>query len=398
MAISQGVSKRVAYKKETNWGDLPGASAAKEIRRVTATFNLTKETYESQEIRSDYQVASFSHGVRSVDGSLNGELSPGTYSDFIASAVAKDFVAGLTIASVTADIAAAVGLGTKAFTVTRSTGSWITDGVRVGMLVQFTGATNPENNTNNVLVIGVSALVLTVQVLSDTMLVAESAATLAVAQPGKQTWAPLTGHTDDSYTFEEWYADIAQSEVYTGNKVGSVAMQLPSTGLVTCDITFMGKNLQQDGAVAYFTTPTAANTEGIFAAVSGAVVVNGVPRALITSADFTIDRGLEAANVIGSNFAADVFTGRIRVNGNISTYFSDGQFRDYFNDETEISLVFALTNGTEKDAAAMTFAMPRVKLGSDGKQDGEMGITRDHSFVALLKENDTTIYVQDTTL
>ena len=398
MAISQGVSKRVAYKKETNWGDLPGATGAKEIRRVTATFNLTKETYESQEIRSDYQVASFSHGVRSVDGSINGELSPGTYSDFIASAVAKDFVAGLTIASVTADIAAAVGLGTKAFTVTRSTGSWITNGVRVGMLVQFTGATNPENNTNNVLVIGVSALVLTVQVLSDTMLVAESAATLAVAQPGKQTWAPLTGHTDDSYTFEEWYADIAQSEVYTGNKVGSVAMQLPSTGLVTCDITFMGKNLQQDGTVAYFTTPSAANTEGIFAAVSGAVVVNGVPRALITSADFTIDRGLEAANVVGSNFAADVFTGRIRVNGNISTYFSDGQFRDYFNDETEISLVFALTNGTEKDAAAMTFAMPRVKLGSDGKQDGEMGITRDHSFVALLKENDTTIYVQDTTL
>ena len=398
MAISQGVSKRVAYKKETNWGELPGVSGAKEIRRVTATFNLTKETYESQEIRSDYQVASFAHGVRSVDGSINGELSPGTYSDFIASAVAKNFVAGLTIASVTADIAAAVGLGTKAFTVTRSTGSWITDGVRVGMLVHFTGATNPENNTNNVLVIGVSALVLTVQVLSDTMLVAETAATLAVAQPGKQTWAPLTGHTDDSYTFEEWYADIAQSEVYTGNKVGSVAMQLPSTGLVTCDITFMGKNLQQDGTVAYFTTPTAANTEGIFAAVSGAVVVNGVPRALITSADFTIDRGLEAANVIGSNFAADVFTGRIRVNGNISTYFSDGQFRDYFNDETEISLVFALTNGTEKDAAVMTFAMPRVKLGSDGKQDGEMGITRDHSFVALLKENDTTIYVQDTTL
>ena len=398
MAISQGVSKRVAYKKETNWGELPGATGAKEIRRVTATFNLTKETYESQEIRSDYQVASFSHGVRSVDGSINGELSPGTYSDFIASAVAKDFVAGLTIASVTADIAAAVGLGTKAFTVTRSTGSWITNGVRVGMLVQFTGATKPENNTNNVLVIGVSALVLTVQVLSDTMLVAESAATLAVAQPGKQTWAPLTGHTDDSYTFEEWYADIAQSEVYTGNKIGSVAMKLPSTGLVTCDITFKGKNLQQDGAVAYFTTPTAANTEGSFAAVSGAVVVNGVPRALITSADFTIDRGLEAANVIGSNFAADVFTGRIRVKGNISTYFSDGQFRNYFNDETEISLVFALTNGTEKDAAAMTFAMPRVKLGSDGKKDGEMGITRDHSFVALLKENDTTIYVQDTTL
>ena len=30
MAISQGVSKRVAYKKETNWGELPGATGAKE--------------------------------------------------------------------------------------------------------------------------------------------------------------------------------------------------------------------------------------------------------------------------------------------------------------------------------------------------------------------------------
>lgn len=398
MTIAKGVSKKVAYKKEAvgQWGVLPGATGAKYIRRVTANFNLTKETYESNEIRTDYQVADMRHGVRSAEGSLNGELSPGSYGDFIASVVARDWTAGVSIASVSADIA--TGVGTKVYTLTRATGSFVTDGLKVGMVVRLTGATNLANNGNNLLVIAVTALVATVRVLSETLLVAETGATLAIAQVGKQTYAPLTGHTDDSYTFEEFYSDIGQSEVYTGLKVGSAAFQLPSTGLVTCDFSFMGKNLEQTGTSQYFTSPTAANTEGIFAAVSGAVVVNGVPVAVITSADFTIDRGLEAANVVGSNFAADVFTGRIRVSGNMSTYFQDATFRDYFDDEAQISVIIALSTGSEKDADVVAFTLPRVKLGSATKNDTEMGITQDHSFTALLKDNDTTIFIQDSSL
>lgn len=67
------------------------------------------------------------------------------------------------------------------------------------------------------------------------------------------TYAPLTGHTDDAYTVEEWYADIAQSEVYVGNKVGTVAVQLPTSGLVTADITFMGRDRSIKGTSAYHT-------------------------------------------------------------------------------------------------------------------------------------------------
>lgn len=398
MTIAKGVSKKVAYKKEAagQWGVLPGATGAKYIRRVTANFNLTKETYESNEIRTDYQVADMRHGVRSAEGSINGELSPGTYGDFLASVVARDWTAGLSLASVTVDVATTAS--PKVFTLTRATGSFITDGVRVGMVIRLTGATNAANNNNNLLVIAVTAAVVTVNVLGETLMVAETAAAVAVAQTGKQTYAPLTGHTDDSYTFEEFYSDIAQSEVYTGMKIGSAAFQLPSTGLVTCDFSLMGKNLEQTGTTQYFTSPTSANTEGIFAAVSGAVIVNGVPVALITSMDFTIDRGLEAANVVGSNFAADVFTGRIRVSGNMSTYFQDATFRNYFDDEAQISIVMALSTGSEPDADVVAFSMPRVKLGSATKNDGEMGITQDHSFTALLKDGDTTIYMQDTSM
>lgn len=400
MTIARGISKKIGYKRESTWGTPAGTSGAKYLRRVTANFNLTKETYESGEIRTDAQVADMRHGVRSAEGSLNGELSPSTYADFMQSVLARDFTAGSTTAGASITIATS-GLF---FTITRAAGSWLTDGFYVGNVIRLSGAGfNAANVANNLLIVSMTATVLTVKVLSATTLVTEGPiAAAGVAAVGKLTYAPLTGHTDDSYTVEEWYSDIAQSEVYTGMKVGTMNVQLPATGLVTCDFSFMGKNLDQKGTTQYFTSPTAAGTNGIFASVSGAMVVNGQPVALITSMDFTVERGLEAANVVGSNFAADVFTGRIRVNGNFSTYFQDGVFRDYFDSEAKISLVVALSTGEEKNADVVSFSFPLVKVGSATKADGELGIVQDHSFVALLNPTTSagligsTMMVQDT--
>ena len=401
--IAKGVGKKVAYKKEgSGWGVLAGPASGKYIRRVTSDFNLNKETYESNEIRTDYQVADFRHGVRQTEGSINGELSPGAYSDFTQSLLARDFTAVPAGTSATVTIAASGDL----WTLTRSTGSFLTDGINVGMVVRMTGAgLNAANQGNNLLVCAVAATVLTVKVLSSTALVAETAiASVTIGGVGKITYAPLTGHTNDSYTIEEWYSDILQSEVYTGMKVGGMNIQLPSTGLTTCDISFMGKNLEQTGTTQYFTSPTAAPTNGLFAAVNGALIVNGTPRAVITSADLSIERGLEAANVVGSNFASDVFTGRIRVSGNMSTYFEDGTFRDFFKDENTVSVVLALTSDNSKTAQAITITLPKVKLGSATKSDSEMGIVQQHSFVALLNDVTsaglpaTTIQIQDTSI
>lgn len=400
MAIAKGVAKKVAYKKETLWGTLAGNTGAKYLRRVTADFTLAKDAYESNEIRTDYQVADMRHGTRSVDGSLNGEFSPGSYSDFIASVVAKDFVSVTPVSSLSLTIAVSGQL----YTVTRAAGSWLTDGFEVGNIVRLSGGTLDSNTVgNNLLVVSLTALALTVRVLNGSTLVPQATITGCTATiQGKKTFAPLTGHTDDSYTIEEWYSDILQSEVYTGNKVGSVAFQLPSTGLSTIDITFQGKDLTQKGATQYFTSPTAAGTTGIFAAVNGAVVVNGVPAALITSADLTIERGLEAATVVGSNTAADIFTGRIRVSGNISVYFQDATYRDYFVNESEVAIVFALSSDNSNASNAVSFVLPRVKLGSSGKSDTEMGLVTSHSFTALLNSVTTaglpatTIQIQDT--
>ena len=397
--LASGVAKRVAYRKESTWGTLPGATSAKVLRRVTADFNLAKETYSSNEIRSDYQVAVFSHGVRSSEGSLSGELSPGTYADFMGSLVAKDFVAVSAITGLSITIAAS---GSN-FTLTRSAGDWLTT-VQVGDVVALTaGAFNAANSNNNLLVIGVSATVLTVRVLSSVTLVAEGpivTATLTVR--GKKTEVPLTGHTNQSYSIEEWYSDIAQSEVYTGMKVGSAAVSLPATGFATIDFSFTGKDLGSTGTSAYYTSPTAASTTGVVASVNGAVVVNGTSIAVITDASFTIERALENAVALGSNSLVEMFTGTIGATGSMSVYFENANFRDYFKDETEVALVFALSTTQDKAADVITFTLPRVKIGSFTKSETSTTISASCDFTALLNTVTsaglpaTTVKIQDT--
>lgn len=400
MATASGINKIVSYKKETAFGELPTVTTGGQtIRRVSSTFNLTKETYQSEEIRTDYQLVDFRHGVRAVEGSISGELSAGTYADFLASALARDWTAA-TPSTLGSTVIAAVG-GT--YTITRTTGSWLTDAVRVGNVIRLTGFAT-ANNGNNLLVIALTATVATVIVLNGATLTPETVASGgAFTATGKTTYAPTTGHTDDSYTFEEWYSDIGQSEVTVGNKVNTVGVALPATGLTTIDLAFMGQDLKERGTSQFFTSPTAQGTNGIFAAVNGAVIVNGVPVALITSANFNINRNMTSEAVVGSNIRPEIYEGRIIVDGDFSTLYQDGVFAGYFDDETEISLVMALTANNLPNAEFMSFTLPRIKLSTDTKDDGEKGIVSQNSFQALKGFGTngfeaTTIMIQDSTL
>lgn len=399
MPISKGTAKQVGYKKESTWGTLAGTTSGKLLRRVTASFNLVKDAYESGEIRTDRQIADYRHGVRSAEGSLNGELSPATYADFMGSLLARDFTTGASATGLSVTIAASGSL----YTVTRAAGSWLTDGFQVGMIMRLTGAgLNATNSGKNLLIASMTATVLTVAVVNATTLTAEGPiASVTANSTGKVTYVPTSGHTDDSYTIEEWYSDIAQSEVYTGMKLNSMAVQLPATGLTTVDFGFAGKDLTQKGTTQYFTSPTAQNSNGIFAAVNGVMIVAGQPVALVTSADFSVERATENATAVGSNSVAEIFTGRIRVTGNLSVYFQDAAFRGYFDAETPVTLVMALTTDNSAASNFVTFTLPKVKLGSFTKDDGELGIVASTSFQALLNDVTTgglpatTIQIQD---
>lgn len=395
MAIAIGVARQVRYKKETTWATAPGTGSAQILRRVESNIALTKNTYESAEIRSDYQVADFRHGTRKVDGAIRGELSLLTWKDFLAAGLRKDFVAGATttLSTVTATATAPHFV--------RSAGSWITDGFKVGDLVRMTGWTTtgvPNNDVNYV----ITALTATDMTVSGTVAAKASGDSVTVTVPGRKTWVPSTGHTDDSFYIEHWHSDIAQSERFAGCKVSKIDVSLPSTGMATIDVTFMGKDMTRDTA-AYYVSPTAETTSRILAAVNGSLLVNGVASAVVTGLNFTIDGGHTTGEVIGSNTTPDIFEGRVRVSGQFTCYFENATFLDAFLNETEVTLIATLNATSDADTEAMVFTFPRIKLGSATKDDGEKGIIQTVAFTALLDVDGavstaapTTILIQDT--
>jgi hypothetical protein len=400
MGTASGIYKQVSYKEEVTYGVVPAAAAAQAIRRVTSSLDMTKDTYQSNEIRTDFQIADYRHGQRKVGGAINGELSAKTYSDFMAAALKKAFAATAAITGASITIAGTAG----AYTITRAAGSFLADGVKVGDVVRLTAGTfNAANLNKNVMVTAVAALVLTGLVLNATALVPEGPiATATVTVVGKKSLVPQTGHTDKSFSIEHWYPDVPTSEVFSGCKVSKIGLSLPPTGMATCNIEFMGKDVTTSAA-QYYTSPTAITTTGTMASVNGVLRIAGATVANVTGLTIDIAAAQSGEPTVGSNTVAFQAAGRVAVTGQITATFDSTTLRDAFHNETEISLYAAFTADNSASADFIAFSLPRIKVGGASKDDGEKTITQTFPFQALLNlvggaalaTDLTTISIQD---
>ncbi len=406
MTIATGTNKKVSLKLETVTGTAAGAAGAQELPRTEATITLSKDTYESQQKVSHGQVSDMRHGVRRVGGPINGELAPGIYSLPMQSIFRRNFTAGATSGALVTVTAAATAPGTF----TRSAGSWFTDGFKVGDVVRFSGwVVATANNARNYRITALTATVMTVgttatgAVGATEAVVARAAGDSVTATvTGKKTFMPIAGMTSDSYTIEEWFSDIAQSELFVGCQFSSMAVRCPATGYATVQFTVVGRNITT-GTAEYFSSPTVPLSIAGVAAVNGSLRTNGADVAIVTAIEFTIDYGLSGEPVVGSNFVPQLFYGRGRVSGSYSAFFENGTMRDLFVNETESSVNLVMTTGNEVNADFIAFTMSRIKVGAADKNDVDLGITRTFPFTALLDDNGgagtateaTTISVQD---
>ena len=402
MPLATGVAKQLRYKKEVTWGVAPGASGAQLLRRVTSDLDLSKETYESSEIRSDYQVSDYRHGIRRVQGSINGELSPGTYKDFMAAAMRQAFQTAPTsgaLINVTASATAPHYV--------RASGSWITNGFKVGDVVRWSGwLVATTNNARNFLITALTATDMSGIHLDGTAVVARASGdSVTVTLQGKKTWTPQTGHTDESFAIEHWFADVSRSELYLGCKVDAIDLELPPTGISKINLGFMGANVT-DAATAYYTSPTVETTSGVLAAVNGYLYVQGTQIAICTGLKVSYKGGMSSDPVVGASTVPDIFEGRVMVEGEMSAYFENNTFRDLFINETEATLFCTFTTANIATADFISLVLPRIKYNGSKKSDGEKAIIQTMPFKALLNgaggssvnSEKATLTIQDSTV
>lgn len=93
MANASGSNHGMAYVAEVTYGVTPATPAFKPLRNTGTTLALSKDPIQSEEIRSDRQIACFRHGNRQVGGNVNYELSFTDFDDMLEAALCGTWAA-----------------------------------------------------------------------------------------------------------------------------------------------------------------------------------------------------------------------------------------------------------------------------------------------------------------
>ncbi len=299
--LAQGSRHSLAYIAETTAGTTPSSPAFQTLRHNTTSLGLSKNTLQSEELRSDRQVSHFRHGTRQVGGDIVGELSYGTFDDLIAAALCGD---------------------------------WVTDTPTSG---------------------------------EDTL---------------------KAGTKRRSFTFERYFEDIGQYLRYKGVEINTLSLSMSPDSIVQVTFGTTGRD-QDDPASSILTGATYTNetTSDPMDSFSGSIKEGGSSIGIVTELSLSLENGVEAQYAIGSEFAQAMSIGRSNLTGNITAYFQDATLLSKFIDETESSLTFVLSDGSNQ----YEFTLPRIKYNGGQPDVGGPGpVTLSLPIQALYDETEDT--------
>lgn len=396
MTIATGVNKEVAIKEEAAWSVAPGITSppAQLMRRVSFDLDMERRAFESQEQRPDLQVADMRLGTKMPRGTLRGEVSCATYASLWEAILRTRFAAGPTTGAQTNIQAQASPAG-----FVRASGSFLSDGFKVGQLVRVSGftTTGAANNDKNFRIIAVTA---TDMLVAGTVVAQAAGDNVTIAVPGKIASIPhvKSEQLDLSYSIENWWSDLGVSELFTGVKWSSGRLRVPAEGMCEFEFVAMARDKVRSSD-RYFTNPTDVEDTAILSSMTGKIRVNGVDRDTITNFELAVEGNYQAPAVAFSNLVPDIIEGRARVSGTMTALYDDDDLAALFEEETETSIQILLTDGSEEDADAIVIDLPRVKLGGARKNDTEQAIAQTVPFTALIKtqgSGDGTAYERTT--
>lgn len=402
--MPSGVAKIFAYKKGpgTFGTASAGGAGAQILRRVEADFMTEVDTFESDEIAPTFQTTDVQVGQQRSKGTVRGRFSGKTVQDFIAGHLRQLFQVPSTTGALITVTAAVAGPQ-----YTRSAGSFLTDGFRVGSLVNWIGWTAPATNNNNryFIITALTATQMTGFNLDGTPVVAKAAGdSVTCVEVGKKTWFPQSGHTKDLFDFEEYQPDLAStsSELWVSMFANTMQMALDPKGYFGIDFGYLGAKQTNASGAPYFTAPTGITSNRLHNMFDGALYVNGTAVTGVTG--FTINSDNQAAlsdPEYQSRTPVDVFPGRHKLSGNMTVYWRDNVLRDAYLARQKVSFIGISRQAALAQSDTAVIVIPSVTLLGADKNDQQTGGTiRTFPFqadnnVGSTGSDQTTISFQD---
>ena len=382
MAFAAGSEHGLSYIAESVFGTTPTPTPAMVyLRHTSCNLILTKDTFQSEELRDDRQISDFRHGVKQVKGDIGFELSYGEYDPFLEAALGGTWAApyNLTAQSLT------VVKTAKTFARTVA-GNFITDGVSAGDIITTTGFADTENN-GTFRVVTVAANLITVMLIAGSPVlkdvVDDTGCTIATSSNILKA-----GILDKWFTFERRFGDIVQYGVFTGCSISDMTLSIAPNKIVTGKFGIVGKDGTYS-AVTLKASPTASQINSPYDSFSGVLQEGGAALALVTALELKLDNSVEPNFVVGSNTTPALSPGRSNLTGSVDLFFQDLAMLNKFINETESSLDVVLGDVTADKCIAIT--IPRIKYGgADNAVSNEKPIVMKMPFQALYDSTSLT--------
>lgn len=161
-----------------------------------------------------------------------------------------------------------------------------------------------------------------------------------------------------SYTIERVYNSMSplQTQVYNGCKVNQIAFNFDNGALVTATVDIIGRKSTK-GSTVIDATPDEYDHIPFAGIDATTISINGVATTMIKGT-ITITNGIEASNVLGSQYADDVVEGKGEVSGSFDLYFENRVHYDMFVNETQFEIILTVTRGAD----SIKFRIPNAKF------------------------------------
>lgn len=87
MVFATGGFHGLRYVPEVTWGTTPATPAMVDLRHTSCSLVLSKDSFESQELRNDRQITDLRVGAQKIQGDIAFELSYGEFDPFLEAAL-----------------------------------------------------------------------------------------------------------------------------------------------------------------------------------------------------------------------------------------------------------------------------------------------------------------------
>ena len=339
MARESGSRWQPSYVTESSLGT-PSGTAFTKTRLLLSSEGIRQQrtNLQSQQAVGDRSVAQGRLGNKTNTFRGTGELSYGTFEDFIASAnmnawvAAGDAIAALSVTVVagTTNTMAATGIG--------GTGG---SAIAVGDYVKVSGfGTSYTANNGFFKVTARGADLLTLGEAKDPVS-GDSLLTAATSQAGitvQRCSYCITGSTEKSLAFEDAYLGTSLYWEALGCVANGMTLDIGLDSIVTCGFDFVAKSVVGPAAVKYAGSYTEASVTLPIRATDCVVAIDATPVATITSLQLAMANDRSPQFSIGLAEATGIAYGRSNLTGNLSMYVEGSSFWTKYAAETRIAL------------------------------------------------------------